>query len=109
MPRSIIDIAASHVIAKGVSFGPSWAPTAKTVVSLRLVREDREYQGDPRLALGLEPLREETVDGWRLGLGWEPQRHWEVSAALDGGKRDSNVAGRSYDYTAVSFNVAWRY
>lgn len=109
VPRSIIDIAASHVIAKGVSFGPSWAPTAKTVVSLRLVREDREYQGDPRLALGLEPLREETVDGWRLGLGWEPQRHWEVSAALDGGKRDSNVAGRSYDYTALSFNVAWRY
>jgi hypothetical protein len=108
-PRSIIDIAASHVLVKGVTFGPSWAPTAKTVLSLRLLREVREFQGDPRLALGLEPLREETIDALRFGIGWEPQRHWQVGLALDTGKRSSNVAGRDYDFTALIGNVAWRY
>lgn len=107
-PRSIIDIAAGHVIVKGVTFGPSWAPTAKLVLSLRLLREAREFQGDPRFALG-GPLRDETIDGWRFGVGWEPERHWQVGLALDGGKRDSNFAGRDYDYTAVTANVAWRY
>lgn len=107
-PRSIIDIAAGHVIVKGFTFGPSWAPTAKLVFSLRLLREEREYQGDPRFALGA-PLRDETIDGWRFGIGWEPQRHWQVGLAFDSGKRDSNFAGRDYDYTALTANVAWRY
>jgi hypothetical protein len=108
-PRSIIDVAASHVLVRGVTFGPSWAPTAKLVFSVRLLREDREFQGDPRLALGLEPLREETIDALRFGIGWEPQRHWQVGVALDTGKRSSNFAGRDYDFTAFSGNVAWRF
>ena len=108
-PRSIIDVAASHVLVTGASFGPSWAPTAKTVVSLRLLREEREFQGDPRLALGIEPLRDETVDALRLGVGWEPQRHWQVGLAFDTGTRSSNVAGRDYDFNAITGNVAWRW
>jgi hypothetical protein len=108
-PRSIIDIAASHVLVQGVTFGPSWAPTAKTVLSLRLLHEDREFQGDPRFASGLEPLRDETIDAVRFGIGWEPQRHWQVGVALDTGTRSSNFAGRDYDFTALSGNVAWRF
>jgi hypothetical protein len=108
-PRSIIDIAASHVLVEGVSFGPSWAPTAKLVLSARLLREEREFAGDPRFAIGLEPLRDETIDALRLGIGWEPQRHWQVGVALDTGKRSSNFAGRDYDFTALSGNVAWRF
>ena len=109
VPRSIIDIGASHVIVEGFSFGPSWAPTAKTVLTLRFTREDREFQGDPRIPLVGTPLREETVEAWRIGVGWEPQRRWHVSAGLDVGQRDSNRAGRSYDYNAVTLNVAYRY
>jgi hypothetical protein len=29
--------------------------------------------------------------------------------ALDTGKRSSNFAGRDYDFTALSGNVAWRF
>ena len=108
-PRSIIDVAASHVLVKGVTFGPSWAPTAKLVLSARLLREEREFEGDPRFAVGLEPLRDETIDALRFGIGWEPQRHWQVVVALDTGKRSSNFAGRDYDFTALSGNVAWRF
>ena len=108
-PRSIIDVSAAHVLVNGVSFGPSWAATNKLVFSGRLVREQREFQGDPRLALGLVPLRDETYNIVRLGVGWEPQRHWQVGAAVDIGERTSNFAGRDYDFTAVTANLAWRY
>lgn len=107
-PRSVIDISAAHVLVKGVSFGPSWAATAKLVFSGRLVREEREFQGDPRLVFG-GPLRDETVETVRLGVGWEPQRHVQVGVALDFGNRTSNFVDRDYDFTAVMANLAWRY
>ncbi len=109
-PRSILDVAASHVVVKGVTFGPSWAPTAKTVLSARWLREERDFQGDPTIALVPgTPLRNETVRLWRFGFGWEPQRHWEVGFGLDKGERESNLAGRDYDYTAVMGNVTYRF
>lgn len=107
-PRSIIDVAPGHVLATGVSFGPSWAATAKLVFSARLLRERREFQGDPNLALG-GIMRDEIIYGYRFGVGWEPQRQWQVGAAIDFGERESNFVGRDYDYTAVTLNVAWRY
>ena len=108
-PRSIIDISASHAVVKGIAFGPSWAATSKLVFSARVLREDREFEGDPGIVVAGATPRDETTDGWRLGVGWEPVRHWQVAFALDGGKRSSNLGGRDYDYTALSANVAWRY
>lgn len=109
-PRSIIDVSAAHVLVKGVGFGPSWAATNKLVFSARLLREERSFEGDPELVLVPgTPLREETIDTLRFGIGWEPQRHWQAGFALDFGNRDSNFAGRDYKYTALTANLAWRY
>jgi hypothetical protein len=108
-PRSILDIAATHVVTHGVSFGPSWAATAKLVLSARWFRERREFQGDATTAVAGTPRRDETLRLWRFALGWEPQRHWEVSLGLDKGERDSNFAGRDYDYTAWMANLAYRW
>ena len=92
-PRSIVDIGASHVLVDGVSFGPRWAPTAKLVFGARILREEREYQGEPAAALGLVPVREEVLRALRFTAGWEPYRHHQVSAAYENGERDSNRAG----------------
>lgn len=109
-PRSIIDIAASHVLVKGMSFGPSWAPTAKLVFSGRVFREEREYQGDPALQLVPgTPMRDETLRGIRLAVGWEIQRGIEISGAVDRGERSSNIAGRGYDFTAYMANLRWTF
>jgi len=64
-PRSVILVDAAHVIATGLAFGPSWAPTAKLVFSARIFREARDYPGDAG-APGLVPLREEIVRAYRL-------------------------------------------
>jgi hypothetical protein len=109
-PRSIIDIGASHIIVKGVSFGPSWAATAKLVFSARLIREERTYEGDP--ALFLVPgtsLRDDRINALRFGVGWEPLRQWQAGFAIDRGERESNIAGRDYQYSAFTANLAWRW
>ena len=108
-PRSIIDVSASHVVVKGFSFGPSWAPTQKVVLSARVLREDQKFAGDPAAVLAGTTLRDETVDAVRLAVGWEPQRFWHVGLALDRGERTSNISGRGYEFTTVMANVAWRY
>ncbi len=59
-PRSVVDVAASHVVFSGVVFGPRWAVTNKVVLSARFVRENRKYEGDPALAAG-GVLRDEDL------------------------------------------------
>jgi hypothetical protein len=105
-PRSVIDIAASHVLLKGVSFGPRWAITNKLLLSARLVREEREFQGAPELVAGAA-LRDDEVRALRLAAGWEPQRRWQLALAWDRGERDSNFAERDYEYSAVMANLAY--
>ena len=103
VPRSVIEVDATHVVARGVAFAPSWAPTAKTVLSARVARENRDFPSDPG-AVGLVPVREEVVRLLRLGAGWEATRRFHFGVAWETGERSSNVLGRDYDYNAVMLN-----
>jgi hypothetical protein len=104
-PRAIIDIAASHVLTRGFAFGPSWAPTAHIVTSLRFVDENRRFiSADPSVA-PVGTLLDEDVRLIRLGIGWEPQRLLQVGLGLDRGNRDSNTTGRNYNFTAAMANI----
>jgi hypothetical protein len=107
-PTAIIDATALHVLRRGTAFGPSWAPTVKLVFSARFVNERRIFQGDPAVESGAI-LRDETLRVIRLGAGWEPQRRWQLSAALDRGTRESNVLGRDFDFTAFVLNLRFTY
>lgn len=100
--RTVLDFDASHALIDGVSFGPSWAPTAKLVFSARLVRDIVEFQGDPA-------LREETVRALRLGAGWEITHRWRLVAGLDRGERSSSFPGRDYSFTAVMANLRYSF
>jgi exopolysaccharide biosynthesis operon protein EpsL len=103
--KSYEDVAASYVVTKGVGFGPGWAPTSKLVFQARLLHENLDFRGDPGIALGATPERQDRFRGVRLAAGYTPTRNIEVSLGLDKGKRDSNTLGRDYDYSAASANV----
>jgi hypothetical protein len=105
-PRSVVDIAASHVLAKGLAFGPRWAVTNKVVLSARFARERLVYEGDPALASG-GVLRDDLVHLMRLAVGWEPQRRWRIGLGFDRGERESNILGRDYQFSAVMANLAY--
>lgn len=107
LPESVIDVAASHVLVRGVAFGPGWAPTAKLNFSARIMREKQDFSGSPFVPLGVTALRQETVRNLRLGAYWEYTRqiHWQF--AIDHGQRESNVSGREFKYNAVIANVRY--
>lgn len=105
----IIDATAVHVDRRGAAVGLNWAATVKLVFGARFTNERRIYVGDPSAALQGEPLRDDTLRFWRFSAGWEPERHWQFSTALDYGDRESNILGQNYDYTAVTFNLRYSY
>jgi hypothetical protein len=104
---SVIDIGASHLVVKGIGFGPNWAPTAKLNFQARLVRQHQTFEGDPEAELGLAPVREEFVRGMRLGSYWEYSRQVHFTFSLDHGERESNILGRNYRYNAGIANVRY--
>ena len=104
-PRSVIDVAASHLMVAGVSFGPRWAvrtrscwgttPAGAAGFRRRSVDRGRDHATD------------ELINLARISVGWEPVRFWQLSAAFDHGERESNVVGRDYQFNAVMANLAY--
>ena len=107
-PDPVIDATALYVDRRGVGTGVGWAMTYKLVLTVTALEERRIYKGDPLVVVGL-PQRDETVDVLRFGLGWEPERHWQLSTSLDYGTRSSNFLGRDYDYTALTANLRYQF
>jgi hypothetical protein len=108
-PAPATDFDSLGVVRTGNLFGASWAPTFKLVFTATFTHERRVNEGDPVTAVLDLPPRDDTVRVWRFGAGWEPQRHWQVGAAVDVGERTSNVVGREYDYVQVMGNLRWTF
>jgi hypothetical protein len=109
IPDSVIDVDALYVDLRGVGMGIHWAPTYKLVLSARGLSERRVHRGDVLAASTGLPPRDETTHVIRFGLGWEPERRWQLSTGLDFGTRTSNLLARNYDYTAFMANLRWTY
>jgi len=104
---SIIDVGASHMLVKGFAVGPNWAPTAKLNFQARFVRQHQIFEGDPQAELGVAPVREEFVRGYRVGAYWEFTRQLHFTFSVDHGERESNLLGRNYRYNAGIANVRY--
>jgi len=102
--RAVLDVDATHVVVRGASFGPQWAPTAKIVLSARVLQERRQYQQTNVTGL---PARDETVRLLRFGVGWEPRRHYSLNSAIEYGERTSNQLGRDFNHVALMTNFRY--
>jgi hypothetical protein len=108
-PDSVIDVDALYVDLRGVGVGLAWAATYKLVFSVRASSERRVYKGDVLAASSGLPPRDETTRIVRFGVGWEPERRWQLSTSVDFGNRDSNILGNDYDYTAYTANIRYTF
>lgn len=105
----VIDADALYVDTRGVGVGVAWAATYKLVFSLRALSARRLYKGDVLAASTGLPPRDETTRVLRFGVGWEPERRWQLSTSVDFGNRDSNILAQHYDYTAYTANIRWTF
>jgi hypothetical protein len=79
------------------------------VFSLRALSEWRLFKGDVVAASSGFPPRDETTRLLRFGVGWEPERRWQLSTSVDFGNRDSNILTQDYDYTAYTANIRYTF
>jgi len=103
--EAIENALANYALSQGVSFGPHWAPTLRTVVQANVFRLKREYLGDAALLPAGTPERVDTVRGANLSFGYSPRRFLRVSLGLERGTQGSNYAGGDYTYDLVSANA----
>lgn len=106
-PQSIPDVSASHALRTGAIFRASYAATYKLVFTMSFSNEHRVAQGSPEAEILGTPVTDETLRVWRFGVGWEPQRHWQLGAGVDVGDRSSNILGRNYEYAQAMLNARW--
>jgi hypothetical protein len=108
-PQSVIDTTAAHVVVRGSAFTASWAPTAKWVATGRIFEERREGVGTPEAVVLGAPVRDDTVTGARVGLGWEPVRFAQLGVGFQYVKRTSSEVLREYDNKIASINLRVRF
>lgn len=106
---SVIDIGASHIVAKGWAVGPGWAPTAKLNFQARFYRQHQLFEGDPGAELGVGPERQEIIRGYRLGAYWDYDRRISYQFSVEHGERESNILGRNYRFNAGIAQVRWAF
>ena len=106
---SVIDVGASHILSKGWAVGPGWAATAKLNFQARFYRQHQIFEGDPTADLGLTPVRQEIVRGYRLGAYWDYDRRISYQFSVEHGDRESNIIGRNYRFNAGIAQVRWAF
>lgn len=103
-PRAVLESDATHVDVRGMTTTLAWAPLLKLVFTASFLNDRRVSQTslDPTA-----PERSDTLQLWRLGMGWEPRRQITVGTGFEFGERSSNTPGRDYDYQALMANFRW--
>jgi hypothetical protein len=55
------------------------------------------------------PVRDDTVRGYRVGVGWEPVRYAQLGVGYQYVKRTSSEVLRDYDDQIASINLMIRF
>ncbi|MCC6534658.1 MAG: outer membrane beta-barrel protein [Burkholderiales bacterium] len=93
------DLVSSYVVATVVGFSPVYAVTEKILLQADLNVENREYRGDPGLAVfAPPPTGEEKLRLARLTASYSPLRNLGLSLSFEAGDRKSPREDRTFDY-----------
>ena len=93
---NVDDARLNYALARGVSLGPVWQPTAKARIQLRLAYEKFEYRGENGLLAGAVSLRQDRVRSEAVVVTHEFSRSVRIEFAFRSEKRVSNRALTDY-------------
>lgn len=100
------DFSASFILFRGFAITPVWMALPTITVRAHLIRELRDYDGDPGIVLGTTERRSDTFQSGQISVAYAPTRNTEISLSFERGKRDSNRDG--FDYTYNQTGAAFR-
>lgn len=101
------EVNVSFVLVEGVGLYPALRLTEKITLAGALDYSDREYLGDPGLALGTVPGRTDRVRSAALTVSYRPTRSIALQVALQHETRSSTAAFG--DYVANVASVSGRF
>jgi hypothetical protein len=96
--RTLEDEVNNYVLVNSIMFLPSWAVTSKIAIQGALIREEREYLGDPGVVVTNRQTREDTLKTARIGVVYTPLRYIDLTLSYEKGDRRSNQFLNDYDY-----------
>ena len=101
---SFWDSASSYRTSDAISFAPSWQPSAKTALRLRIEQTRSTYGGSA--VPGVAPSsRRDTLQSAGINLDWTPLRKLQLGVGARNEKRTSNVPGFDMKATILSMNA----
>lgn len=100
--RSAADSYSSFYSSDMFTVSPAWEISEKTLLRLRLSREDRDYDGT--VVNGL-PLRRDRLDYRGITFEWSPRKSIKVNAAYLHQTRDSNEDAMDFKDNIYSLSV----
>lgn len=112
--KAYVDAESDYFIARGVSFGPTWAPTNKLRIAFEYFHEEQDYIGKPTLAsepdadgsvVISDDGRRDDVDIARISASYVPRDFLELDLTWACIDRGSNRAHHDYDARVASVAV----
>jgi exopolysaccharide biosynthesis operon protein EpsL len=107
--RSLEDEVSNYVLVNSIAISPQWAVTSKIALYAALIREEREYLGDPGIVLADVQAREETLKTARIGVTYSPLRYLNLTLSYQRGDRRSNRPLNDFDYESWFGSVRLRF
>ena len=93
----IEDVTANYILTTAVRAAPYWMVTERIRLEGYYEYQIRDYRGEPGVALGLGPQREDKYNFLGLNATWTPTRNWQVGLGLVYSNRNSNVPDNDFD------------
>lgn len=97
-----IDSYSSYFDSNTYIISPVWEITEKTRLSLRLSREDRDYQGTE---VNGDPLRKDQIEYRGINLEWSPRKSINVNLGYTRQSRSSNRDRFDFDGNIYKLSV----
>jgi exopolysaccharide biosynthesis operon protein EpsL len=106
--RTLEDEVNNYVLVNSIAVSPSWAVTSKILVQASLIREEREFLGDPGVVVGGQ-TREDTLKTARIGVVYTPLRYIDLTLSYERGDRRSNQFLNDFDYESLFGSLRLRF
>jgi hypothetical protein len=103
----IEDVTANYILTSAIRVAPYWRITERIRLEGWYEYQDRDYRGEPGVALGLGPQRNDKYNFVGVNALWTPTRNWQLGLGLVYSNRNSNVPENDFDDLAVFTTLRW--